>query len=243
MMKTYINSPYNIEKTIERIDQNISSDLKSVDNLMNFIQSKDEEISEEASDVTVICVNLNYKILDKSETKSLLKAYKTCHSEMMSLFSENPNYIDFVGFNGIYSGIFATSFCHQIDQIIETVGKINASLEFLRLYLEKKLHVKMDFQIGVDYEDAVVFKDGITVSDECTLNSRSWHGKVFQVAKDLATVEGIDGQHVYITSRIFNNLKDEYKKFFESYQSFYYTNIVNTKIINWAKNYIKSYGE
>lgn len=66
MMKTYINSPYNIEKTIERIDLNISSDLKSVDNLMNFIQSKDEEISEEASDVTVICVNLNYKILDNS---------------------------------------------------------------------------------------------------------------------------------------------------------------------------------
>lgn len=243
MMKTYVNSPYNIEKSIERIDQNISSDLNSVDNLKNFIQSKDENNSEEESDVTVICVSLNYKILDKSETKSLLKAYKTCHNEIMALFSENPNYIDFVGFDGLYSGIFSTSFCHQIDQIIETVGKINATFEFLRLYLEKKLHVKIEFQIGVDYEDAIVFKDELAASDECNLYSRSWHGKVFQVAKDLATDEGIDGQHVYISSRIFNNLKDEYKKFFESHQSFYYTNIVNTKIINWAKNFIKSYGE
>lgn len=235
-------SHYDIEKAIDRIKKNLSGDIPQIADFENLVQSNEIGESEGKKSVTAIYVNLEFKLLDKLKEDNLFKAYRTCQREILALFKDNMDFMDFIGFDDAYCGIFNTSFRPQIDQILESVGKINAILEFFQLYFEKKLNVKIEYQIGVDYEEAYVFKEIINISTHTSLNHRYWCGKVFQNTKSLAKLSGEDGQHVYITSRIFNNLKDEYKAFFESFQQdVYYANVVNTKIINWAKSY--NYGE
>ena len=78
--------------------------------------------------------------------------------------------------------------------------------------------------------------------DNSFSSPRTWNGIALIKAKELS-VSNFEvlpsGKHVYISDRIYNNIKEEYKKFFSSSscKDYYIADIVNTNIINWLKSH------
>ena len=49
-------------------------------------------------------------------------------------------------------------------------------------------------------------------------------------------LEGREEANIIVSNRIFKNLKEEYQKFFNAFDGYYTSNIVNAKISKWIKS-------
>lgn len=101
------------------------------------------------------------------------------------------------------------------------------------------LHLELDFQIGVDYTKLMMINNVENGLDNSFSSPRTWNGIALIKAKELSVSNfGPSEKHVYISDRIYNNIKEEYKKFFSSScKDYYIADIVNTNIINWLKSH------
>ena len=169
------------------------------------------------------------------QDNSLFAAYHTCHEELLSIFSDNPDFVDFAGDDDCFYAIFRTSLRPQIDSVLETVGKINSVLSLLNTDFFPEINVTLNYRIGVDFNELFVFKD-IMESDNNTFYSRNWFGKALRCAKKMAKLEGREEANIIVSNRIFKNLKEEYQKFFDAFDDYYMSNVVNAKISNWIKS-------
>ena len=102
------------------------------------------------------------------------------------------------------------------------------------------LHLELDFQIGVDYTKLMMINNVENGLDNSFSSPRTWNGIALIKAKELSVLnfgELSSEKHVYISARIYNNIKEEYKKFFSTCTGYYIADIVNTNIINWLKSH------
>lgn len=225
---------------IEDAEKRIKDCLASSDNqdAMSFHEalSQTKEYSSLNNKGSVIFIHLSFQTLS-ANIDDMKKAYFLCNNEIKALFVDNPNFVDMIGFNDDYCGIFDTPLCADVDRLLESIGKINAILIYLKKLIGSVLRIDLKATIGVDYTSVFLFNniDG----SNAVSNIRAWHGIAIAKARELAysqiSQENID-KHVIISGRIYNNIKDEYKKFFSVENNMYLADIVNTYLLDWVRN-------
>lgn len=232
------NKIFNIEDADKRTAFIVESVLQDTIPYDELIQNK-RNWTYVLNKGSVICVHLAFKILQTDDEK-LLKAYCICNNEIRAVFNDNCNLVDFIGLSDDFIGIFDTPLCADVDRLLETVGKVNAVLYYLREKIKKALHLELDFQIGVDYTKLGMINNAENGLSSNFSSPRTWNGIALIKAKELSVSKyGVitSDKHVYISARIYNNIKEEYKKFFSLCDEYYVADIVNTSIINWLKSH------
>lgn len=232
------NKIFSIEDANKRMDSILKSVLQDTIPYNELIQNK-RNWTYVLNKGSVVCAHLAFKTL-QSDDEKLLKAYCVCNNEIRAVFDDNRNFVDFIALSDDFIGVFDTPLCADIDRLLETIGKLNAVLYCLRDKINMALNLKLDFQIGVDYTKLGMINN--SENDLCVSPSspRTWTGIALIKAKELSVSKwGVieSGKHVYISSRIYNNIKEEYKKFFSFCDDYYVADIVNTNIITWLKSH------
>lgn len=230
---------FSIEDADKRMDSIVKSVLQDTIPYNELIQNK-RDWTYLLNKGSVVCVHLAFKTLQTDDEK-LLKSYCICNNEIRAVFVDNRNFVDFIALGDDFIGIFDTPLCSDIDRLLETIGKLNAVLYCIKEKINMTLHLKLDFQIGVDYTKLMMINNVENGLDNSFSSPRTWNGIALIKAKELSVsnFEVLPSEkHVYISARIYNNIKEEYKKFFSSSCNDYYiADIVNTNIINWLKSH------
>ena len=86
---------YDITKAYERKNSNLSIEPVEIDNILAAIQDNNVEISNGKYDGTVVYIKMSFIEQPSVQDNSLLAAYHTCHEELLSIFSDNPDFVDF----------------------------------------------------------------------------------------------------------------------------------------------------
>lgn len=229
---------FSIEDADKRMDSIVKSIPQDTIPYDELIQNK-RDWTYVLNKGSVVCVHLAFKTL-QTDGEKLLKAYCICNNEIRAVFVDNHNLVDFIALGDDFIGIFDTPLCSDIDRLLETVGKLNAVLYCIKEKINIALHLELDFQIGVDYTKLVMINNVENGFDNSFSSPRTWNGIALIKAKELSVSKnGVlpSEKHVYISARIYNNIKEEYKKFFSFCNDYYIADIVNTNIINWLKSH------
>lgn len=183
----------------------------------------------------VVCLKIRFNYLNLSS--EVVKAYRIIDKVMYDIFRDNDSCVDVLHVGHYYIGIFYAPQTINIDNVLDTMGKLNAALSILDIKFKKNLSMSLGGVMAADFGE-------IMHSMDCA-PYESWQGtpvnNVIALCDDVYS-KGNDYDGVtLITDSIKINLKEEYTKFFDieldsaSSIKNYKGYVVNTAMYNWVK--------
>lgn len=185
----------------------------------------------------VVCLKL---IFNHSKLSSeIIKAYRIIDKVMYDIFRDNDSCVDVLHIGHYYIGIFYAPQTIDIDNVLDTMGRLNAALSILDIKFKKNLSMSLGGVMAADFGEIMHSMDlnpyeiwqGTPINNVIALCD-------YVYSKDKKEYDGI----TLITDSIKINLKEEYVKFFDtempstnslikSYKGY----VVNTAMYNWVK--------
>lgn len=185
----------------------------------------------------VVCLKIRFNYSNLSS--EVVKAYRIIDKVMYDIFRDNDSCVDVLHVGHYYIGIFYAPQTINIDDVLDTVGKLNAALSVLDIKFKKNLSMSLDGVMAADFGEIMHSMDlapyeiwqGTPINNVIALCN-------YVYSKDKKEYDGI----TLITDSIKINLKEEYVKFFDtemtstdslikSYKGY----VVNTAMYNWVK--------
>lgn len=179
--------------------------------------------------VTVVCVFFDGIDKDTSEDHSIL------HNAIVRIFAENTKCLD-IGSHGHYvTAVFDTPFKTDIDNVLDSVGKINATFNIAYNVRKSTSFFGLRKGIGMAYGEVLLTTMGSGEKAIC-----NWDGGAFETATHYAKEAAENANsRVLATYTIYNNLKEDYQKLFKEDGSDRYVSFpVNIAMDKWAKSNI-----
>lgn len=222
---------YQIDNIEERTNNVMLKQLTPI-TLEHLFQFKSKEIVIDKA--SVICVHL---FLGDINNNMLAKIYKLFYNEFNLVLEDyGCRYKYSFGISSDLVAIFDTPLCEDIDKLLELVGKINSIIIYLGKMLQQRYNIEFNANIAVDYTTVLMLQH----EEDRKMQDKTWHGLSIATAINLAHKE-ISEKNVIISQRIYNNIKDDYKKFFEPNDNYYKASIVNTNMNNYVKEKYKNH--
>lgn len=179
--------------------------------------------------VTVVCVFFDGIDKETPEDHSIL------HNAIVRIFAENPKCRD-IGSHGHYvMAVFDTPFKTDIDNVLDSVGKINATFNIAYNVRKSTRIFGLRKGIGMAYGEVLLTTIG---SGRSAIYN--WDGDAFETAVEYAkdAAENANSK-VLATYTIYNNLKEDYQKLFkENGCDCYVAFPVNIAMDKWSKSNI-----
>lgn len=185
----------------------------------------------------VVCLKIRFNYSNLSS--EVVKAYRIIDKVMYDIFRDNDSCVDVLHVGHYYIGIFYAPQTINIDDVLDTVGKLNAALSVLDIKFKKNLSMSLGGVMAADFGEIMHSMDlapyeiwqGTPINNVIALCN-------YVYSKDKKEYDGI----TLITDSIKINLKEEYVKFFDtemtstdslikSYKGY----VVNTAMYNWVK--------
>lgn len=186
----------------------------------------------------VVCVKVRFNY--SSLSSEVVKAYRIIDKVMYDIFRDNDSCVDVLHVGHYYIGIFYAPQTINIDDVLDTMGRLNASLSVLDIKFKKNLSMSLGGVMAADFGEIMHSMDltpyeswqGIPINNVIALCDEVY-------SKDKKEYDGV----TLITDSIKINLKEEYTRFFntelasanhniiKSYKAY----VINTTIYNWAK--------
>lgn len=185
----------------------------------------------------VVCLKIRFNYSNLSS--EVVKAYRIIDKVMYDIFRDNDSCVDVLHVGHYYIGIFYAPQTINIDDVLNTVGKLNAALSVLDIKFKKNLSMSLGGVMAADFGEIMHSMDlapyeiwqGTPINNVIALCN-------YVYSKDKKEYDGI----TLITDSIKINLKEEYVKFFDtemtstdslikSYKGY----VVNTAMYNWVK--------
>ncbi len=185
------------------------------------------EISNAYVNVTVVSVYFE-SVNVRSATKQT-----TLIQSVYEIFSENTRCRDVQTFCNYVVAVFDTPFKNDIDDTLDSVGKINALFTLMNKTRKQPSPV-IKKGVGMVY--------GQVLLSNCSRNSipvLNWSGETFMKAVAYSKDAVSDSSRVFASFTIFNNLKEDYQKLFSKDDEFRYVAYpVNIAMDKWIKSNI-----
>ena len=191
----------------------------------------------------VVCVKVifNHPNLSSKAVKQrndIIKAYRIIDKVMYDIFRDNDRCVDVLHVGHYYIGIFYAPQTIGIDNVLDTMGKLNAALSMLDIKFKKNLSMSLSGMIAADFGEIIHSMD-LTPYE-------SWQGtpinNAIALCNDIYSKGNDYNEVTLITDSIKINLKEEYAKFFDTEWSStnssiksYKGYVVNTAMYNWVK--------
>lgn len=233
------HSPYNFNKSIERINEILnSSDYNYQNN--NGIPSR-ENLSFTNGyyvDVTVLFIDIrgSKKLSDKHIRPVLAKIYRSYISEIVAVLNGNLNVNEiYIEGDGVWA-VFNTISKYQVESVFSTAAEISSLVDILNIKLFKKNYSKIEIGIGIDYGECLYMKAGYKGS---SINEVVWIGKVVGKAASLCSngSRSYSNKEFMVSENVYLNLSDHCKNLlsWNSSLNCYHGNVINTIMNEWSK--------
>lgn len=185
----------------------------------------------------VVCIKVRFNY--SSLSSEVVKAYRIIDKVMYDIFRDNDSCVDVLHVGHYYIGIFYAPQTIDIDNVLDTMGKLNASLSVLDIKFKKNLSISLGGVMAADFGEIMHSMDltpyeswqGIPINNVIALCDEVY-------SKDKKEYDGV----TLITDSIKINLKEEYTRFFNTELSStdhsiksYKAYVINTTIYSWVK--------
>ena len=248
-----LHNKFSVENILNDIDTAMSSSVDDIE-VSPIAYGIDVITNEyEVASASVVCLKVNIQHCD--EVAETLKTYRMLQRTIVGIFQDNDDCIDMIIEGNIFIGVFNTPMRRQIDEILETMAKLNALIDILSAKLKANASsVAINGLISADY-GTVYLIDCSDAFKPITLKTQSpqdkensqlkhhvkfgtWHGRPFnRVRKYVESVSDEDNP-IIVSGVLKSNLKEEYKKFFKEQADnialdCYSANLVNVEMKQW----------
>lgn len=220
------------------IEKHISIDIEQFGNKVRDALKETKEISvfqnfSEIDDLsivdsvmvyaTVVCV---YVERDESIFPS---HYATLLKAVYDIFSEHPKCKDILSLENNIVAVIDSPFKTDIDNALDSVGKINTLFNLANKIREKKKQQAIKRGIGMNYGKVLLVK---TAQPENLVVG--WDGEALSSVIKLSK-SAVERAKVHASYTIFNNLKEDYQKLFSkvTFEDYYEANPVNIAMNKW----------
>lgn len=229
--------PYLAEEASLRIDSYL--DLLGDDKTINFLNAVPD--AEENHDsavpirVTIVCVAFEFPPKGDSDVDRQWKqmvATQTLVQEMLMVMKDSIHCCDRLVVGNYIYGIFSTPFKTQIDDVLETLAKLNSANDLVAMKLKGKEIETPKLRIGADY-GSVLRTTSKTEEDSDYL----WNGTRFKHLTELVERQMKEEEDIVVTERFRQNLKDDYKKYLLARDGKYVANVRNVTLKKWIEEH------
>lgn len=160
---------------------------------------------------------------------------------MYDIFIDNDSCVDVLHVGHYYIGVFYAPQTINIDNVLDTMGRLNAALSILDIKFKKNLDMSFGGVMAADFGE-IMYSKGLAPYE-------SWQGapvnNVIALCEEVYSKDNKEYDGVtLISDSIKINLKEEYAKFFNTELSStdhtiksYKAYVVNTAMYNWVKKY------
>lgn len=232
-----IHKPYLADEASLRIDAYL--DLLGEDKTINFLNAvpDDEDNSDPvvAIRVTLVCVEFDFHIDDESDEFRQWKqmvATQTLVRELVMVMMDSNHCRDIKVIGNYIYGIFSTPFKLQIDEVLETLAKVNSVRDIVALKLKGKNIATPRMKIGADYGSVL----RLTYKKE-EIPTYLWNGTRFKHLTALVDRQMDEEEDIVVTGRFKQNLKEDYQKYMIAKNENYVANVRNIALKNWVEEH------
>lgn len=233
-----INKTYQADEASLRIDAYL--DLLGEEKSISFLnavpseeESKDPAVAVRA---TVVCVAFDFQPIDDTDEHHQWKqmvATQTLVKEMLMVMMDSSHCKDTLVVGNYIYGIFSTPFKTQIDEILETIAKLNSARDLVAMKLKSKGIETPKLRIGADYGSLL----RTTLKIEEKSNNYMWNGTRFRHLTELVERQMKEEEDIVVTERFRQNVKDDYKKYLLDRDGKYVANVRNVALKKWIEEH------
>ena len=238
---------YDVSKSAGRIDDILNASNKNYEDSETIPKRSDLTFTNGYYvNVTALFIDIvgSSDMTDEHKRPTLAKMYRSFISECVAIMNASYECKEVNIHGDCVWGVFETPLKSNIDAVFEIAGKLNSLIKILNYKLEKKGYSRIDIGIGMDYGRVLMVKAGYSGS---SINDIVWMGDAINQASHACGKAGRNGKDVlFLTSDIYNNLKEDYQKLLKSYTdiygdwSTYYTgNIIDLAMNSWYEENCK----
>ena len=228
--------PFQLESELSSIDEMIENCSANTDfqPLVPYNLRDGVMLSNKAA---VVCVKVRFNY--SSLSSKVINAYRIIDKVMYDIFRDNDSCVDVLHVGHYYIGVFYAPQTINIDNVLDTMGRLNAALSVLDIKFKKNLSMSLGGVMAADFGE-IMYSKGLAPYE-------SWQGIPLNnvialcdevYSKDKKEYDGV----TLISDSIKINLKEEYAKFFntelsstEHTMKSYKGYVVNTGMYNWVK--------
>lgn len=179
-------------------------------------------------------VSVKFKLPNDQGREDNIRYKAALFSELTYLLFSDPGCIHVFYEENIVNAVLNTPKKADIDIVLETVAKLNVFQNVFNVKYEIAESDKISFGIGMVYGD--VWYIPTLINENVNL---IFEGKAISLAKELAD-KGLEFEENIVASfSIHNNLKDDYKKFFNAKklstgEDVFTCSVINTYMNKWV---------
>lgn len=225
-MKT-INTKFSFNESLEQMDFILKSG-EIIEKRDFFIPGEDNGPKSSILNASVICVKYSSAFKPGADLETWAKVNNILISQIFNLAVSQPLLLNMEWDGDKLFAIFNTTLKEHVDSVLDSVGKILSLTDVIN-YKIKETGLSFNVFAAFDYKRVLSVPTGE--------NNTLW--KIDNVQELERLLDEDNGKRLVITEFIYNNLKDSYRKLFESNSSLgnatFYADIVNIGINNWLK--------
>lgn len=237
MEATY--SSYDYTKSIERIDEILSSSDASYDVHKGVpARSSLTFLNGYYVDITIMFVDMRgSKALAEKHTRPVLaKIYRAYISEVVAVMKGASKISEiYIEGDGVW-GVFNTTTKPDVDAVFSTAAEISSLIDILNVKLTKKKYSAISVGIGIEDGESLYIKAGYKGSG---INEVVWIGKAVGMAAALCKNGNrtLQDKELMVSNVVYGNLNDHNKGLLKwsSTRNCYHGTIVNTTMNEWVR--------
>lgn len=230
------SKPFQLESELLNIDEMLANDSVDMD-FQPIVSSERNDSVIVSNKAAVVCVKVRFNY--SSLSSKVVRAYRIIDKVMYDIFIDNDSCVDVLHVGHYYIGVFYAPQTINIDNVLDTMGRLNAALSILDIKFKKNLDMSFGGVMAADFGE-IMYSKGLAPYE-------SWQGAPVNnvialceevYSKDKKEYDGV----TLISDSIKINLKEEYAKFFNTELSStdrsiksYKAYVVNTAMYNWVK--------
>lgn len=223
----------NKEGLLHSLEESLSDTQYEIEDYKQFVEVSKSRDYEEYASVSVMAMNICTTYVG-TDQKVLQSIYKTTRKAVIDILSYDRKFCQEYFFVGKYViAFFNTPLTACIDEVLDYAGLLNTTIEAINRMIKKKYDASIGANIGIEF-DKVLRVNGRL--DEYT-TKETFHGSPINKALLYADLNVDDSNgNIVISESVRRNLKEEYQKFFKSYNERYFTaKVCNTEAFNWIE--------
>ena len=227
--------PFQLEDELSNIDEMLTNCSANTDfrplvpyNLRDGVMLSNK--------VAVVCLKVIFNHPNLSS--EVVKAYRIIDKVIYDAFRDNNSCVDILHTGNYYIGIFYAPQTIDIDNTLDTMGKLNTALMILNIKFKRSLSMSLSGMMAADFGEIMHSMD--------LAPYESWQGipinNVIALCDEVYSKDSDYNGITVISDSIKINLKEEYAKFFntelsstDSLIKSYKGYVVNTAMYNWVK--------
>lgn len=223
---------YYINDSVKRVESILFESPLNDGKPVHDVPSNLEAIGLALLQVTVIALHISVVDNTTDNGVNMLKLSKIVTSEICNIIYDSDKILDVWINNDDVVAICNTPLKSDIDTMIEYAARLNTIASSLQIMLKKHgFDIQVSIGISMDYGN--VNFSNFSIHGKCI---HSWSEPMINSVIQNARLTNIDP--IRISSTIYNNIKEEYQKFFNIIGNgdVYASSIINVAMDNWNKD-------